>query len=455
MIERRKLLSLVVIAFLVLVLPIALLLSRQRQEIRKRADTGGTLSGNLRVNPTSVAVGQIINVYIEGTGNDAYGYIAGKLNYNPADFEPVGVWTPTETMTANARTFFATGQSFIFGANSSSSLLTGQMLKLTLRAKQISSASNFSLVAIDNDHPLGGILSGGQARIFGSGTSGINVAITPALTDTPTPTPTATLAVTPTPTLAVTPTPTATPTVTATATPTINPNAQATFTLVPASTTVGANPVLIEIKLNSGAKKVPLAQAVVLVDQKLSVVDASGNAVTQIIPGDTYLSNARTNAVSSGVITYGAGKSSESVPNATINGTLAKFYVKTSQTSGTAMLSFRTGNTPNDAFVWDEEAVNILGTASPLTVNLGTSTTPSPTPTAAAGVPGDTNGNVCVGLYDLSYVAGHYQTSSQCTPSRAPSPIGPASNGDFNNDGCVDGADYTIVNERANISCNE
>lgn len=560
MTEKRKILPLIFIAFLVLVLPIALMLMRQRQELRKKAyESGGIQQVNLRVNPTTVSIGNNVDVYIEGN-NESYAYIQGKIIYDTAYFTPVG---PITSVLSSHRFGLGDASIFYFGANNKSSLLSGQILKLTLRATKAGLTS--VSIGPNGSHIAKGVKLDGSIVNFTStlgAASGISVAIaeaTPTPTATASPTPvvivTATplagtpsfspscgnrgttititgpnlgtegkvclvkeatigypcgynmatsrtntqivatiptnlrddeittpfsirietkasagssdyitpalmltvstncAVVTPPPTTAPTATPgvtappTATPRITPTPTPTATPPpvGSASLTLVPASTTIGSSPVLIQVKLNSGEIAVASAQSVIIVDSKLSVVDVSGNAVTSIVAGDTSLSYILKNTVVSNVISFSASKASPQTAAAAVNGTFAKFYVKALQTSGTATLTFKTGNTGDDSMILTNDAENILGSTTPLSLSLGT-------PTSVAG---DVNGNGCVGLYDLSYVAGHYQTSSQCTPSRAPSPIGPASNGDFNNDGCVDGADYTIVNERANISCNE
>lgn len=238
--------------------------------------------------------------------------------------------------------------------------------------------------------------------------NGVNVVIQKSGSTTPpvylSPVPTINVSTScPTPTPRITPTPTATPTRAPTPTPTItvDPNRPGVFSLEPDSTTVGANPVLVEIKLNSGTKKVNSAQVVINVDPKLSVVDSSGNAVTEILPGSTVLTGVQINRFTSGKITYLAGKASGSTAAASVNGTLAKFYVKTAQTSGTAQLSFVTtgGGLPDRAYILDDNSVNVLGRADTLTLSLGTSTqgvtisnlrhaiNPTPMPSPAVQVP--------------------------------------------------------------------
>ena len=176
-----------------MVLPIALLLSRQRQEIRKKAsDVSGLRVGNLRASPTSITVGQTINVYVEGTGSDAYGYIEGKVVYESNYFEPVA---PNQSLTplVAAHSFYVDSQLFNFGANNKNALLTGQILKLTLRAKQAGSTS-ISLGGIAPGRPAKGILLNGSQSLFGSGANGISLTIISAATATPTATPVATVA---------------------------------------------------------------------------------------------------------------------------------------------------------------------------------------------------------------------------------------------------------------------
>lgn len=478
MTDRKKLLSLILIAFLVLVLPIALMLSRQRQEIRKQAaDYTGVSSGNLRVTPATAVVGQTVDVYFEdlqATPQGPFGFIQGKLLYDKADWAPVGVWTPV----VSAHKFWADGESFIFGANSKDALLSGQILKLTLRALRATTASNLSLIDIDPDHKLGGIKSGGAASIFGSGANGINVGIT---TSTPTAIPTPGLCscnpvakfsrevsscsqygtsscygpnntnttwgfrlendqcyqyrwacgiTWPAGNCNCTKDPVSTTSMafgdpsilnrcllpdsnyisqgetgwiygiangqyyvetyscggagstsvpTPTPTATVVPAGPATFTLVPASNTVGSNPVLIEIRLNSGGIAISSAQAVILVDSKLNIVDSSGTNSSAITSVSTFLTNTLGNTVSSNTIKFTAAKAGPQTSSQAVNETIARFYVKTFLTSGAATLSFKTGQTLNDSLVLTDDAENILGTANPLTLTLGIVATPTPT----------------------------------------------------------------------------
>ena len=138
MTEKRKLLPLIIIVFLVLVLPIALLLVRQRQEIRKKAFDFGMLS----VVNSTVSNDQVFDIFVQIPIGENVGYAKGALNFNKDHWQSVefsdlfGIQNVANGVKFASSNDLTNGKvNFTVGAKSNSQYLTGVFYKISLKPK--------------------------------------------------------------------------------------------------------------------------------------------------------------------------------------------------------------------------------------------------------------------------------------------------------------------------------
>jgi hypothetical protein len=299
--------------------------------------------------------------------------------------------------TANITCGTAAGNDGISGKTFDAALFDIQILSTASSgAATISFAPNTGLVDRDNLSILT-TLNPGTFQIAQTGGS---------------PTPTATARVTPTVTPTITPTvtPTMTPTVTPTATPVALPvtgsavvdstdalctGKQSHCVLFTVDTGTLSSYASLVIRLPNGSDGRPIA-----------IMCPSGlPAATKTYLGCTYESDALKEAVSKTTHKFPIGNLTES------------------------------GQYTYTVYASDPTGVYAVGSAGPLTFNI-----------AATNVPGDVNGDGCVGIQDLAQVAFNFRGPSSCTPNDAArTEAGADPQGDFNHDGCVNYMDFAIV----------
>jgi hypothetical protein len=215
---NKKILSILILVFLLLSLPVAIWLVKRQQEIRMRAAPATTLA----VSPPSITQTVGDSLILQITINTETNSVVATdldINFNPqvleaTDISPGGFFTsPTEaSKTINNTTGNILYALTSFTAQSGS----GNLASVVFNAKGVGTSS------ISFGSQTGVYASGGENVLQQTSPGTVNV--TTGATSTPTPTPTGALTPTPTPTSPPgTPTPTPTGTLTPTPTPTSPP----------------------------------------------------------------------------------------------------------------------------------------------------------------------------------------------------------------------------------------
>jgi hypothetical protein len=232
--KKNQILVLAVILGLILLLPFVLSLTRQRQEIRKKAAGSGAVKISLYSPKTELTAGEIVDIQIRLTSTQAVlvNAVGVDLQYNTAFFAfpssiDCGTTFPTKAKgVVDGNKIYVScgiqegGTDVSLSPNQPYTLAT---LHVTVNSTDLPSSQITFLRTKVTDENGGDISDAGTPATYTIGA---------AATTTPGPTITPVSTVTPTPTATITPKPTPSPTggITGTPTPTVTPGATGTPT---------------------------------------------------------------------------------------------------------------------------------------------------------------------------------------------------------------------------------
>lgn len=263
--DKKTLLSLLIIGFLLIAIPLTLFVSRQRQEIRKKAAIpSGTATMRLDPASTSVNIGQTTSVAVKISStstpdNKGISGVRAVLSYTTTAVNPPFAQITTSDISGGLPSPWTFMKEVNVNGNTVTITLNGIYLSPGTEGFDISTektfatinltAQNSGTITVNFNPSLSKIIakSGFDVDILRTptspaGTYTVTAISTPTLTPTVTPTPSITVIPTPTATLTTTPTPTRIPTTTVTPTattaPTSSPTPTSAVTLTPSPTLI-------------------------------------------------------------------------------------------------------------------------------------------------------------------------------------------------------------------------
>lgn len=377
--KSKKLSPLLILVLLLIVLPLVVLLSQKSQENRSKASTNELRNGNLISSAASIGVGQEIAVYIDtsvtNAGGESFAYLEGNLNYSTQ------YWEPVSNLLADSSNhqFLSTATSVKIGAKSSSSLMTGRVAKIWLRAKQVTPANGVTTIALDGATSKG-IRFNGSSKILAG-------ALSLTITSNPTP------SLGSTPGVSVTPTPSMRPT--STPVPALGVN-EARFSVAAGATTANPDVYSITIGLSTGQKASGAMMKFYYNPTQLSYVSfRNGNIFTSASPSING---------SGGTNWIDISGNTNNAPNGPTSGVFATLTFRLANSSvQSGTLTFRPSEAPNLIYAlygYNSKFTQYSFTPSNgvLTLTRGVAGTPTPTssirptatPTNIPGVPTNT-----------------------------------------------------------------
>lgn len=218
MVERKKIISLLILFMLLIGILLVILLSRQQQDIRQRADVGDDIT--FKVNPTTPPPGQTtfpVTLILEGKGNDI-SYLDITISSSDVSKLSIHSFTPNNSFTQIINTANGTSLHYV-GLNATTTPIVGAVgineITLGTIELEILGAGGGSLTI----NPLSQITrTGGGSTLLGitNGATPLATYTLPTTTISSSPIPTATPTQTPVPSTTPTSSPTPTPTPTGT-----------------------------------------------------------------------------------------------------------------------------------------------------------------------------------------------------------------------------------------------